>query len=147
MYNAPAAVWNEIAATQKLRFPVNHHRFRMTDAQISAMCDGEYRQLVEAGINKSVVLAYQLVRPLLQEKDAISQWLEATERSTAPISEFRPIGSMREAILIASSEYNLLPTQQEQLKKLLASRVQSRNGLPSSVRQISTQSSEEMQAT
>lgn len=72
----------------------------------------------DQGANNSTVLAYRLVAPLLQETVAISEYLEETERMDlrAALPE---VNSVNEAVILASQEYRLSPSEQTKLRLLL----------------------------
>jgi hypothetical protein len=70
------------------------------------------------GADNKTVLAYRLVAPLLIENEAISSFVVEDNRL-----DLRPampeLTSVNEAVILASQEYRLMPSQQKKLTQLL----------------------------
>lgn len=118
MYQAPMAVWNEIAKSQPLGQPWAT-LFRLTPQELPVKLDELVDKPAEAaGADNRTVLAYRLVAPLLMENEAISSYLIETNQS-ALRSSLPEINSVNEAVMLASTEYRLTPFQQRKLTQLL----------------------------
>ena len=118
MYQAPMQAWNEIAQSQALSQPWAT-LFRMTDEQLPAGLDKLVDQPLEAqGADNRTVLAYRLVAPLLIENVAISDYIEMTGNLSLRAS-LPELISVNEAVILASMEYRLTPSQQAKLTVLL----------------------------
>lgn len=118
MYQAPMAVWNEIAKSQPLGQPWAT-LFRLTPQELPVKLDELVDKPAEAaGADNRTVLAYRLVAPLLMENEAISSYLTETNQSTLR-SSLPEINSVNEAVMLASTEYCLTPFQQRKLTQLL----------------------------
>lgn len=118
MYQTPMAVWNEIAKSQPLSQPWAT-LFRLEPDQLPAkLAEMVDRPAEEAGADNETVLAFRLVAPLLVETEAISSYLEETRQSILRAS-LPEINSVNEAVMLASMEYRLTPSQQKMLTKLL----------------------------
>ena len=63
-------------------------------------------------------LAFRLVAPLLQETQAISDYILLTQRLDLR-SALPEVNSVNEAVMLASTEYRLTPSQQKKLTQLL----------------------------
>ena len=116
MYQTPAPIWNEIAATQRLQTPRWAELFQATDLE-TALQPLE-SELEAAGADARVSRAYLLVAPLLQENEAISRWIERTGRTDLR-SSLPEVTTPSEAVMLASEEFRLTPSQQQQLTRLL----------------------------
>jgi phosphoglycerate-specific signal transduction histidine kinase len=118
MHQVPTAVWNEIAKAQPLSQPWAT-LFRLSPEELTKQLPKLVDDPIEAqGADNSTVLAYRLVAPLLQETEAISAYLEETKNPNLRAS-LPEINSVNEALLLASAEYRLNPSQQSLLRKLL----------------------------
>ena len=118
MYQVPMRVWNEIAMGQALSEPWVT-LFRATPETFPALLDKLVdKPLEKMGVDDRVILAYRLVAPLLMETEAISSYLEETQQSMLRAS-LPELTSVNEAVILASTEYRLTPSQQSKLKQLL----------------------------
>jgi hypothetical protein len=118
------AVWNEIAASQPLGQPWAS-LFRMTPETLSkGLAELVDAPAEKAGADNKTVLAYRLVAPLLLENQAISAYLEETDNATLRTS-LPELTSINEALILASREYRLSQSQQDKLRQLLKSALQS----------------------
>ena len=118
MYQVPTSVWNEIAKAQPLSKPWST-LFRLNYEQLTKQLPKLVDEPIEAqGADDSTVLAYRLVAPLLQETEAISAYIEETGNLNLRAS-LPEINSVNEALILASEEYRLNPSQQSLLRKLL----------------------------
>ena len=123
MHQVPMPVWNEIAKSQPLSQPWAT-LFRMTPEQLPQ----GLAKLVDApaeaqGADNKTVLAYRLVAPLLQESEAISQFLLETQRPNLRAS-LPEVTSVNQAVILASQEYRLTASQQQKLRQLLTKALQ-----------------------
>ena len=118
MYQVPMKVWNAIARSQPLSQPWAT-LFRLTPEELPAMLEEMVDKPLEAaGADNRVVLAYRLVAPLLMENEAISSYLMETQQSMMR-SCLPELTSLNEAVMMASTEYPLTPSQQSKLSQLL----------------------------
>lgn len=123
MHQAPMAVWNEIAQSQPLSQPWAT-LFRLTPEQLPAQMDKLVDQPAESmGADNKTVLSFRLVAPLLQENEAISQYLLEAQRPNLRAS-LPELTSVNEAVILASKEYRLNPSQQAKLSLLLTKALQ-----------------------
>lgn len=118
MHQVPTPIWNEIAATQHLKHPVWAKLFAMKDEAMTEAMNRIEDDLSLRGIDNRTILAWRLTAPLLQENEAISRYVMMARRpdlrSTLP-----ELTTVNEAVILASSEYRLTPSQQARLSKLL----------------------------
>jgi hypothetical protein len=77
------------------------------------------KPLEQMGADNRVILAYRLVAPLLIENEAISAYLEESQQPTLRAS-LPEINSVNEAVMLASMEYEMTPSQQRKLTQLLS---------------------------
>lgn len=118
MYQVPMSVWNGIAKSQPLSQPWAT-LFRLTPEELPEKLEELVDKPLEAaGADNRVVMAYRLVAPLLMETEAISSYLEETQQSMLRTS-LPELISVNEAVILASTEYRLTPSQQSKLKQLL----------------------------
>lgn len=119
MYQVPLTIWNRIAASQALSEPW-FTLFRATPEQFPEMLDRLVDQPIEKqGADNRVVLAYRLVAPLLVENEAISAFIEETQQLSLRAS-LPELTSVNEAVMLASMEYEMTPSQQQKLTELLS---------------------------
>lgn len=118
MYQTPLPIWNEIAQTQQLVSPRWRRMMSLApEAMASAIKDLE-AQLEQKGADPRSIRAYLLTAPLLAENEAISRYVE--EKGNPGLRASLPeLTSINEALLLASHEYRLSPSQQARLRKLL----------------------------
>ena len=123
MQQVPMSVWNAIAASQPLSQPWAT-LFRATPetlpAQLEKLVD---KPLMAKGADNRVLLAYRLTAPLLVENEAISAYLIESDRQELRNS-MPELTSVSEAVMLASMEYRLLPSQQAKLQQLLSEAMQ-----------------------
>lgn len=118
MYQAPQAVWNEIARDQTLKSPRNQKLFQMNPNDRDRELAEEVQQLVSTGIDKTVAAAYQKVIPLLQENQAISRYILKHERTDlrAALPE---VLTVDEAVMLMQQDFLLDAPKTRQLKSLI----------------------------
>jgi hypothetical protein len=118
MLQVAAPILNEIARTQTLETDWARKLFAMSQQELNEQDQAQYKSLVQAGIDRAVAIAYQAIAPLLAENEAISRYIEETGslelRSCLP-----EVTTTEEALILATEEYLLDPTQQAQLRGLL----------------------------
>jgi hypothetical protein len=118
MYQVPMNVWNEIAESQPLGQPWAD-LFRLTPEALPAALEKAVDvPAAQAGLDNRTILALRLVAPLLMETEAISAYLTETGQPTLRAS-MPEINSVNEALILASTEYRLSPSQQAKLKAQL----------------------------
>lgn len=118
MYQTPAPIWNEIAATQTLQHDPWKELFRLKgEKQLQALEQLE-SQLSTRGADSRVIRSYLLVAPLLLENVAISKWLMENEDGSLR-SSMPELTSIPEAVALATQEFRLLPSQAKKLTALL----------------------------
>ena len=123
MHQVPMPVWNEIAKSQPLSQPWAT-LFRMTPENLPKGLENMVDAPAEAmGADNRTVLAYRLVAPLLQENEAISQFLLETQRPNLRAS-LPELTSVNQAVILASQEYRLTASQQQKLTQLLTKALQ-----------------------
>lgn len=116
MYQTPTPIWNEIAASQPLQTPLWARLFKATD--LPTALEPVVADLEAAGADARTIRAYLLVAPLLQENLAISRWIEETGR-TSLRNSMPELETENEAMILASQEFSLKPSQQTVLRRLL----------------------------
>lgn len=110
-----APIWNEIARTQKLRTSWAKMAFALDAEAMAELEDREFKTLKEK-VGREVAMAYLDVKPLLLENVAISTYSQAHPNYRQALPE---IVSISEAVMLASKERPLSPTQQASLTSLL----------------------------
>ena len=117
MYQTPLPVWNEIARSQALSQPWAT-LFRLpTLAQLTQALEPLEKQLEAKGVDAKTVRAYLLTAPLLVENEAISTYLEESNRFSLR-SSLPELTTVNEAVILASLEFRLSTSQQARLAKL-----------------------------
>lgn len=117
MYQVPSAVWNEIAQREALSQPWAR-LFRLDDEELPIALQPLQDAMQAEGIANSVIVAFFLVAPLLQENVAISNFIVKTEQGW--LRKVLPeLLSVEEAVWLADLEYRLDPSEQMQLHGLL----------------------------
>ena len=131
MQQVPMRFWNEIAQTQEMKSPLWAAMFSLSPEQLSGATDDLTKALKLLVQDERVMLAYLLAAPLLVENEAISRYLIETDslhlRSSMP--ELQTVG---EAVILASREYRLKPSQQRQLDLLLKLALETPESVPHS---------------
>ena len=117
MYQAPTAVWNQIAQSQPLGKPWSR-LFRLDLPELTKELAKMEDVLKAKGADARVTRAYLLTAPLLAENEAISSFVEMTNRQDLR-SSMPELTSVNEAVILASQEYRLSPSQQAKLTHLL----------------------------
>lgn len=118
MYQVPAAIWNKIAASQKLASPSFQRLMKMNDEQILQALDEQAKVLEARGVPDSVIVAYQMLAPLLAENEAISRYINKTGDTS--LREALPeILNANEAVVIASQDRPLSKSEQQTLLSML----------------------------
>ena len=121
MNQVQARIWNEIARTQTLQTPWAREAFKRSESQITEAQEADYLRLKKQGIPPIVASQFLALRPLLLENVAISQYVMQHPAEAQDLRQALPeVTSPREATLLASADYPLNPSQQEQLEQLLA---------------------------
>ena len=110
-----APIWNEIAKTQKLKTAWARKAFAMDAEAMSELENSEYLAAKEK-TNSWVAASYCDLKPLLLESLAISKFTQVQPQYRMALPE---VLSISEAVILASKERPLNPTQQKQLSALL----------------------------
>ena len=118
MYQVPLPVWNEIAQSQPLSQPWAELFRCETLEQLTAALAKMEKDLENRGVDAKTIRGYLLMAPLLVENEAISTYIEEMGRYDLR-SAMPEICSVNEAVILASQEYRLNPSQQARLSKLL----------------------------
>lgn len=118
MYQVPARVWNEIAASEELASPSFERLMKMNDEQILQALDEQAKVLEARGVPDSVIVAYQRLAPLLAENEAISRYINRTGNSS--LRDALPeILNAEEAVVIATQDQPLSKSEQKTLLDML----------------------------
>lgn len=118
MYQVPARVWNEIAASEELASPSFERLMKMNDEQILQALDEQAKVLEARGVPDSVIVAYQRLAPLLAENEAISRYINRTGNTS--LREALPeILNAEEAVVIATQDQPLSKSEQKTLLDML----------------------------
>lgn len=118
MYQVPARVWNEIAASEELASPSFERLMKMNDEQILQALDEQAKALEARGVPDSVIVAYQRLAPLLAENEAISRYINRTGNTS--LREALPeILNAEEAVVIATQDQPLSKSEQQTLLDML----------------------------
>lgn len=107
--------WNKIAKSPKIQTATYKHLFSLSEDEIDLKLDKQGDELINQSIENKTVLAYQLVAPLLIEREAIQQWAAENDK----LELFPELLNIKEALELADNEYQLTSSQTEALKKLL----------------------------
>ena len=118
MHQVPTPIWNEIAETQSLQHPVWAKLFAMKDEAMTQALNRIEDDLSLRGVDNRTILAWRLTAPLLQENVAISRYVMEARRPELR-SILPELTTVNEAVILASNEYRLTPSQQSRLAKLL----------------------------
>ena len=110
-----APIWNEIARTQKLRTEWAKKAFSLDGMAMAELEDREWKTLMQT-VDSEVASAVVRMKPLLLESVAISKYTQAHPEYRQALPE---VVSISEAVMLASMDYPLNPSQQKQLHKLL----------------------------
>lgn len=134
MYQAPTAIWNEIAETQPVKHQPWKRLFPLSSDRLLTELETIEKQLEREGADARVIRGYLLTAPLLMETVAISRYLAESEsinlRSSLP-----ELTSIREAVDLATQEFRLNRPQQVKLRDLLTKAHQSSASGPNNARQ------------
>ena len=118
MYQAPTAIWNEIAQSQQLKHQAMQTYFLMDPEELMAALDREDAELEAQGADPATIRAYHLTAPLLLENEAISRYIQQSNqhflRNSLP-----ELVTTNEAIMLAIAEYSLTSSQTKMLRTLL----------------------------
>lgn len=118
MYQAPSAIWNEIAQSQQLKHKAMEYLFLMEPEELERALGQVDKDIEAQGVDPATIRAYHLTAPLLLENEAISRYIQQSNqhflRNSLP-----ELVTMNEAILLAISEYGLKPSQTKKLRMLL----------------------------
>ena len=126
MYSTPTPVWNAIAASQPLTQPWAR-MFAMTFEELTKAWAEIYKEIEAKGADDKVCRAYAIVAPLLVENEAISSYIMATHRLDLRMS-MPEINSPEEAVMVASEDLRMAPSQQKVLLRLLREAVRKSAG-------------------
>lgn len=120
-----AAIWNDLAQTEKLRTAWAKKVFAMNEEELSAQEDEEYLSMKANGTEHDVASAFLDVRHLLLEHEAITRYCRKHPNLRHALPE---VTSVNEAILLAQGDRFLTPPQTKQLRELLQQDWRSKRG-------------------
>jgi len=118
MRQVAQSIWNEIAKRPEMQYSEMKALFSLSPEEIDAALDAQADEMESAGEPDSVILAYQLVAPLLFEREAIQAFVLSTE-SFGLRAALPEILSVDEAVRIATMEYRLTDHEMVRLQNLL----------------------------
>ena len=118
MYQAPIAVWNQIAETQPVKTEQMKKLFSLSETAMDKRLENEAAKLKADGFDPEVIAAIQLTLPLLVENVAISRYIQQSNqlylRNSLP-----ELTTVSEATRLAIAEYNLSHYQAQKLTAYL----------------------------
>lgn len=121
MHQVAQPIWNRVAKTEAgKQLPRPWSQLLKADAEkVDQMIEElVYKPMDDEGTENKVQLAFKVVAPLLVANvaisDLISQEGEPSLRQALP-----EVTSVNEAVILATTEYQLSPRQQKQLTRLL----------------------------
>lgn len=118
MYQAPAAVWNQIAEEQPLQTTWAQQMFPLPAEELmSALASEEKRLTAETG-SAAVAASYLKMAPLLWEQAAISNFLQDHPDQMPALGQIPSTPS--EGVDMASGDFSMTPAQRRSLLKLLS---------------------------
>lgn len=115
MYQAPAAIWNEIAETQTLRTGWAEQMFPLPQADLDRALENEAAKVAELAGSQVVAAAYLVVMPLLWEAQAIRAWVQ----EAGPHASLPPVETVDGAVALAQGDYPLTAGEAQILRELL----------------------------
>lgn len=115
-----APIWNQIAKEGNLRTEWARKAFALDPDKMASLEDAEYKALLAKGVPQPVAMGYLDLKPLLLENVAISRHIQKTQQ-TSLRTALPEVTTLNEAIMLASMERPLNPSQQMQLRQLLQS--------------------------
>lgn len=118
MHQVPTPIWNEIAATQKLRHPEMAELFKAEGVAFLGKVDAMEKRIDLQAKDSRVTRAYTLVAPLLFETAAISRFVE-TQKAPSLRAGLPELTTISEAVDLATQEFQLKAGQQASLRALL----------------------------
>lgn len=118
MYNAPTEHLNAIAKTP-MRSKAMQTLFALSTEQRKGQQERQAKGLAAQGYDPVVILSYQMTWPLWTENKSISAYIQKTQNTDLRMT-LPEITSMKEAMLLAQTEWMLSPSQMKQLKQLLS---------------------------
>lgn len=118
MMQVHAEIWNEIAQTQPLETRWARQAFALDQEQLTALLEDWGNLLAKAGHSPGVVLAYQVLTPLVIERRAIQAYLAETEKPDL-MGALPEINSPAEALTLAARDYKLTPRDLSDLEAML----------------------------
>lgn len=125
MYQAPAAIWNEIAQSQQLRHRAMQALFLKNPDELEVALGEQDRTLSLQGLDSTTIRAYHLTAPLLLENEAISRYIQ---QSSQPFlrNSLPELTTVNEAISLATAEYSLTTSQTRKLRQVLEAALKTR---------------------
>ena len=118
MLSVSPVIWNEIAATQRLKHPRIRELMKLGPDELPKRLDQIAADQESKGALPRTTLAYSTVLPLLLENEAISRYVQMKD-SDSLRGSLPEVTSMDEAVYLATLEYRLTEAEQENLKELL----------------------------
>ena len=118
MISVSPVIWNEIAATQRIKHPILRELMMLDENQLPPRIDQMAEEQESKGALPRSTLAFSTVAPLLLENEAISRYVQMKD-SDSLRGSLPEVTSMDEAVSLATEEYRLTEPEQENLKSLL----------------------------
>lgn len=120
MLNIATAIWNQIAQEQPLLTAWARQVFPLDAAALAAALEQEATVLRATGEPGEVILAFQVVRPLVLEQQALWDFVQAHPDLRGWLPE---MATVEEAVCLARMEYGLDETALARVRALLTNAV------------------------
>lgn len=117
MFQAPTAVWNQIADAAPLQTEFAQRVFPLPEDLMDAEVEAQEQRVAQETGDPMLAAPYLLTMPLLWEADAIRTF----KAQGGPGNSLPMVESVQQAVALASREYRLTTAQQRQLATLLQS--------------------------
>ena len=118
MLSVSPVIWNEIAATQRIKNPRIRELMMLGPDELPVVLDKMAEEQESKGALPRATLAFPTVLPLLLENEAISRYIQMKDsdylRGSLP-----EVVTMDEALSLATLEYRLNEAEQKNLEELL----------------------------
>ena len=114
----PAALWNQIAATQDLQTEAAKVAFQLDAEQLVEMENEWYRMETEAKTPRRIISSLMTALPLLSEADAISNHLTRHPNLKSALPSLK---TPTEAASLMQAEWNLTDGEKKTLTMVLLS--------------------------
>lgn len=115
MYQAPATIWNALAATGLLRTEWAQEMFPLPQEELTESLAAEEKRLMAETGSGVLTAAYLTVMPLLWEQEAI----RALTEQEGPIGSLPPVETVDDAMAVATGDFLLSPDEKRTLRAML----------------------------